>query len=102
VTLAYPPVKRVGSPVPGTADGYGGQAFAGTLGSLIGVAVLSLPAILAVELTSSVPAAVRLPVIALCAAGYGFVVAWGGARWAAVVAARGLPELVQMAARSKL
>ena len=102
VALAYPVQKRVGSPIPNAADGYGGQAFAGSLGSLIGVAVVSLPVILAVSLTSSVPSEVRMPALALCAAGYGIVLAWAGGRWAAALAQRKMPELCQVAVRSKL
>ncbi len=102
VTLAYPAEKRIGSPVPGAADGYGGQALAGTFGSIIGVAVAIIPVILAVELTHSVPAAVRMPVLVLCAAGYGIALAWIGVRIAASAAAHRLPELGQIAVRSKL
>ena len=79
--------------MPGTADGYGGQALAGTFGSLIGVALATIPVILAVELTSSAPAAVRIPVLVLCAAGYGLALAWIGVRIAARSADRRLPEL---------
>jgi ABC-2 type transport system permease protein len=102
VALAYPAEKRVGSPVPGTADGYGGQALAGTFGSLIGVALATLPVILALELTRSVPDAVRMPALVLCAAGYGLALAWIGVRLAARAAGQRLPELCQIALRSKL
>jgi len=102
VSLAYPVVKRVGSPIPGAADGHGGQAVAGTFGSLFGVPIVILPVILAVNLTSSVPSAVRLPVLALAAAGYGLAAAWGAGRWAAAIAAARMPELCQVAASSKL
>ncbi len=102
VALAYPAEKRVGSPTPRSADGYGGHALGGTLGSVFGVAAATIPVILAAEFTHSVPAAVRVPVLVLCAAGYGIVLAWAGARWAAAMAERRLPELSQIAARSKL
>ncbi len=102
VALAYPTQKRVGSPIPNAGDGYGGHAFASSLGSLIGVAAVSVPAILAVSLTGSVPSAVRLPVLAVCAAGYGVLLAWAGARWAAAIGQRRMPELCQIAAASKL
>ena len=102
VALAYPAEKRVGSPVPGTADGYGGQALAGTFGSLIGVALATLPVILALELTRPVPDAVRMPTLVLCAAGYGLALAWIGVRLAARAAGQRLPELCQIALRSKL
>jgi ABC-2 type transport system permease protein len=102
VTLAYPAEKRVGSPVPGTADGYGGQALAGTFGSIFGVVVAAIPVVLAAELTHSVPVAVRMPVLVLCAAGYGIALAWVGMRIAAHAAGQRLPELCQIAVRSKL
>jgi ABC-2 type transport system permease protein len=102
VALAYPAEKRAGTPLPTAAGGHGGQAFAAAMGSLFGVAFVSAPVILAVELTSSAPAAVRIPLLVLGAAGYGIVLAWAGARWAAAVAGRRLPELFQIAASSKL
>ena len=88
--------------MPRPADGYGGHSVAGTFGSLFGVAVAAIPVILAVEFTHSVPAAVRIPVLLVCAAGYGLALAWAGARIAARAAAQKLPELYQIAARSKL
>jgi ABC-2 type transport system permease protein len=102
VALAYPAERRVGSPWPRPADGYGGRSVAGTFGSLFGVALAATPVILAVEFTHSVPAAVRLPLLAVCAAGYGLALAWAGAWIAARAATRQLPELYQLAARSKL
>ena len=102
VSMAYPAVKRVGSPIPNAADGHGGQQFAGTIGSLFGVPIVVLPVIFAVTLTGSVPSAVRWPVLALCAAGYGLTAAWGAGRWAAALAAARMPELCQVAASSKL
>ena len=101
-TLAYPAEKRVGSPAPRSADGYGGHALAGSLGSIFGVALATVPVIVAAELTHGAPAAVRAPVIVLCAAGYGLALAWAGARIAARAAGQRLPELSQLAARSKL
>jgi ABC-2 type transport system permease protein len=102
VTLAYPAERRVGSPMPRSADGYGGQTLAGTFGSLIGVALATIPVILAEELIHLAPAAVRIPVLVLCAAGYGLALAWIGVRIAARSADRRLPELCQIAVRSKL
>ncbi len=102
VGAAYPMQKRVGSPVPTTGDGYSGQAAAGAFGSLVGVAIATIPLILAVNFTYSVPAAVRIPVLAVCAAAYGILLALAGARGAAVAAARTLPELTQIALASKL
>jgi ABC-2 type transport system permease protein len=101
-TSAYPVQRRVGSPVPNAADGYGGQAAAGSLSSLFGVALISVPVILALIFTSSVPDAVRIPVLVLGAAAYGGVLAWAGTRLAAIAAAGQLPELCQIAIRSKL
>ena len=102
VTLAYPAEKRVGSPTPRSADGYGGQALVSGLGGFFGVAIVTAPVIIAVVFTHSVPAAARIPVLVVCAAGYGLALAWAGARIAARAAGRRLPELYQLAARSKL
>jgi ABC-2 type transport system permease protein len=102
VTLAYPAEKRVGSPTPRSADGYGGQALVSGLGSFFGVAIVTAPVILAVEFTPSVPAGVRIPMLVVGAAGYGLALAWAGARIAARAAGQRLPELFQIAVRSKL
>ena len=66
------------------------------------MALATVPVILAAQLTHAVPAAVRLPVLELCAAGYGIALAWMGTRIAARTADQRLPELYQIAARSKL
>jgi len=102
VTLAYPAEKRPGNPMPRAADGYGGRVFADTFGSLAGVLLATVPVILAVEFTNSVPAAVRIPVLVVGAAGYGLALAWAAAWIAARAAAQRLPELYQLAVRSKL
>jgi ABC-2 type transport system permease protein len=102
VALAYPAEKRAGNPMPRAADGYGGRVFAGTFGTLLGVVLATVPVILAVEFTNSVPAAVRIPVLVVGAAGYGLTLAWAGARIAARAAERQLPELYGLAVRSKL
>ena len=101
-TTEYPVQKRVGSPVPNAADGHGGQALAGGMGSLFGVGLISVPVILALVFTSSVPDTVRIPVLVLGAAAYGGALAWAGTRLAAIAAAGRLPELCQAALRSKL
>jgi ABC-2 type transport system permease protein len=101
-TLAYPVQRRVGSPVPNAADGHGGQAFAASMGSIFGVALVSAPVILAVVFTHSVPAAVRIPLLLLGAAGYGIALAWAGVQIAARSADQKLPELGQAAVLSKL
>jgi hypothetical protein len=60
------------------------------------------PVVLASVFTGSDPAAARMPLIVLGAAAYGFALAWAGVRVAAAMAARQLPELCQVALRSRL
>jgi hypothetical protein len=43
-----------------------------------------------------------MPVLVLCAAGYGIALAWSGVRIAARAAEQRLPDLYQIAVRSKL
>jgi len=102
VTVPYPMEKRVGSPTPRAASGYTGYGLGGTLGSLLGTVLAVVPVVLGAVLTRSDPAAVRMPVLVLCAAGYGLVLAWIGVRIAARAAEQRLPELYQIAVRSKL
>jgi ABC-2 type transport system permease protein len=102
VTVAYPVEKRVGSPTPRAAGGYTGQALGGTLGSLLGTGALLSPVFVAAGLTHADPAAVRMPVLVGCAAVYGVVLAGIGVRIAARAAEDRLPELYQIALRSKL
>jgi ABC-2 type transport system permease protein len=102
VGATYPVEKRVGSPTPRPAEGYRGFAILGTLGGLVGTAILVIPVIAAVLATKPDPAAVRMPVILLCAAGYGLGLAWLGVRIAARAAEQRLPEMSQIAAMSKL
>jgi hypothetical protein len=102
VALPYPVEKRVGSPNPKAADGYRGLSLAGVFGGILGVAVAITPVILAAVFTTDDPALVRLPALVLCAAGYGLALAWIGSRIAARLAAEKLPELCQIAMRSKL
>jgi hypothetical protein len=52
--------------------------------------------------TKSDPAAIRMPLLVVGAAGYGLALAWAGVRIAAVAAEQKLPELCQVALRSKL
>lgn len=101
-TVPYPVAKRVGTPMPSAAGGYAGQALVGVLGSLLGVAVAVSPVVLGTVFTGSDPAVVRMPVLVLCAAGYGIALAWVGVRIAARAAGQRLPELYQIAVRSKL
>ncbi|HEY2523181.1 MAG TPA: hypothetical protein VGJ19_23920 [Streptosporangiaceae bacterium] len=102
VTWPYPMVKKPGNPTRGAADGYLGSAFAGMIGTLVGVAVAVAPVILAAVFTGSVPAGVRMPVLVVAAGGYGFVLARTGAAIAARRAEPKLPELYQVAVRSQL
>ena len=101
-TTAYPVQKRVGSPVPNAAVGYGSQAAAGGLGSLFAVLVISVPVILALIFTHGLAGAVRIPLLVVCAAAYGVALAWAGSYLAAVASVRRIPELCQDALRSKL
>jgi ABC-2 type transport system permease protein len=102
VALPYPVEKRAGMPVPRPADGFTGHRVLGSFGCLIGTGVLVLPVILAVVFTRSDPAAVRMPVLVVCAAAYGLALAWGGVRIAAILAEATVPELGQIGARSRL
>ncbi len=102
VLLAYPMDKRPGSPMGQAASGYGGYRLGSILGTLAITAVATIPAIVAAAATNSAPIAVRVPVLLLCAAAYGFALAWVGVRIAAVAAEGRLPELCQVAIRSKL
>lgn len=100
VTLAHAAQKRVGSPIAGTADGYRGSAFGGTIVSLLGAAVLTIPMVLIAEFTNSAAASVRIPAVLLGAAAYGRVLARAGVHRTATVAAPGLAELCQIARHS--
>ena len=100
VTQAYPGQRRVGSPVPGNADGYSGQAIVCGLGSMLGVAILTLPVTLLVLLTDSLVTPVRVPLIAVWGIVYGIALAWAGTRQAASSARLLVPELNQIAAQS--
>jgi hypothetical protein len=55
-----------------------------------------------VAFTRSDAAGVRMPVLVVCAAAYGLVLAWAGVRIAAALAEPRIPELGQIAARSRL
>jgi ABC-2 type transport system permease protein len=101
VVAAYPMEKRAGNPMAQPAAGSGGYRFA-ILGTLVVSAVAAIPAILAAVFTSSVPEPVRAPVLIAGAAAYGVALAVAGVRIAAVAAEQKLPELCQVAVRSKL
>jgi ABC-2 type transport system permease protein len=102
VVLPYPMEKRAGSPMLQAAQGFRGQQFVGVLGNVGGVAIAAIPVIVAVLLTGSDRAAVRMPVLIACGAVYGLALAWAGVRIAAQAAEQRLPELTQIAIRSKL
>ena len=92
------PATRCPAPPTGT----GAACSPAPSAALLGVVLATVPVILAVEFTNSVPAAVRIPVLVVGAAGYGLALAWAGARIAARAAERQLPELYGLAVRSKL
>ena len=100
--LPYPVEKRAGNPAPRPAGGYTGYPLGGTLACLGAVGVAVIPVIVLGLNTSSDPAAIRMPLLVLGAAGYGLALAWAGVRIAAATAAQKLPELCQIAIRSKL
>ncbi len=98
--LPYPTEKREGSPVRGATEGHAARALGATFGSLLGTAVAVGPVAAAEVLTSTDPAVVRIPVLLVCAAGYGIALAWAGVRIAARLAEPKLPELCQIALHS--
>ena len=102
VVLPYPMDKRAGSPMRQASQGYGSYGLGGVLATLACVAVAAIPVIVAVALTNSDPSVARMPVLVPCAAAYGVALAWIGVRIAASAAERKLPELCQIAVRSKL
>ncbi len=102
VASAYPVEKRGGTPIPRAVSGHNGEAVGSQLVTLLGVGVAVTPVILAVVFTQSAPAAIRLPVLVLCAAAYGLALAWAGVWGAANVAEQKLPELAQIALQSNL
>jgi hypothetical protein len=98
----YPVEKRSGTPTPRAVDGYMGQSVGVTFLSLIAVLVAALPIILGVTLTATAPTATRMPLLVLGAAVYGLALTCAGVAIAAQVAERKVPELYQIAVRSKL
>jgi ABC-2 type transport system permease protein len=100
--LPYPMVKRAGSPTFQAAQGYGGHVFGAVLGSVFGAGLAATPVLVAIAFTGSAAAAVRMPLLVVCAAGWGLALAWAGVRLAAQIAEGKLPELVQIAMHSKL
>jgi ABC-2 type transport system permease protein len=102
VALPYPMDKRAGRPMRRASQGYGLSGFLGVFGCLIGVGILSVPMIVAVAVTSSDQATVRIPALIAAGAVYGFALAWAGVQIAATATTGRLPELCQAAIRSKL
>jgi ABC-2 type transport system permease protein len=100
--LPYPMERRVGSPTPRQVEGYTMQALAGRLGSLIIVIMLEIPVIIGIAATGSVGDTVRLPALIGGGAVYGALLAWAGIAIGAATAQGKLPELYQLASRTKL
>ena len=71
-------------------------------GSVGAAALAASPVIIATVLTSADPASVRMPALLLFATAYGLALAMAGPRIAAAAAGGRLPELGQVAIRSKL
>jgi ABC-2 type transport system permease protein len=101
VIAAYPMEKRAGNPMAQPAQGSGAYRFT-ILATLAATAILAIPAILAAVFTGNVAEPVRAPVLLVGAAAYGIVLAVIGVRLAAAAAGPKLPELYQVAVRSKL
>ena len=78
------------------------QSLAGRFGGLIATAILVIPVIVAIGESGSVADAVRVPALIVGGAVYGALLAWAGIALGAAIADGKLPELVQLAARSKL
>jgi hypothetical protein len=102
VLMPYPVEKRAGSPTPKAMDGYRGATLAGTFISLFGTALLVAPAVLAVVFTRNDANVVRMPLLLIGAMLYALVLATVGVRLAATLSVNRLPELTEIAVRSKL
>lgn len=102
VTLAYPTDKRAGNPLRQGSQGYAVYGILAVAGCLGGVAIVVVPVIVAIVLTGGDPAAVRMPALVLGAAAYGFALTWAGVQVAARAAMAKVPELCQVARRTKL
>jgi ABC-2 type transport system permease protein len=100
--LPYPVERRAGNPTPRQLDGYALPAVGARLGSLAAVAIAVVPAVVAIAATGSVTDAVRVPALIAGGAVYGGLLAWAGVAIGAAIAAGKLPELFQLASRSRL
>jgi ABC-2 type transport system permease protein len=101
-TLPYPAERRAGSPIPRQVDGFALQAVGARFGGLIATAILVIPVIVAIGATGSVTDAVRIPALIAGGAIYGVLLACAGIALGAGLAQGKVPELLQLAARSKL
>ena len=102
VVLPYPVEKRVGSPTPKAMEGYRGQVAGAALCSLFGTGILLIPVIIGVLLSDHVAALIRMPILVVAGAAYGLVLATLGVRLAARIAEDRIPELTEIAIRSKV
>jgi ABC-2 type transport system permease protein len=102
VVSPYPVEKRAGSPTPKAMDGYRGQVLAATVCSLFGTGILLTPVILAVAFTGHVAATARMPVLLVIGAAYGLGLGALGVWLAARLAENRIPELAEVAVRSKV
>jgi ABC-2 type transport system permease protein len=100
--LPYPMERRAGTPLPRQADGFAIQSLGARLGGLVATGIVVIPVIVAIAATGSVADAVRIPVLIAGGAVYGALLAWAGIALGAGLADGKLPELFQLAARSKL
>jgi ABC-2 type transport system permease protein len=100
--LPYPVERRAGTPTPRQLDGYALPALGSRLGGLASVAIAVLPAVVAIAATGSVTAAIRVPALIAGGAVYGGLLAWAGVAIGAAIAAGKIPELFQLASRSRL
>ena len=101
--LAYPMAKRAGSPMRQAAPGYGSYTFGGILASLAGVGDRGHPGDPRGRAHQHRPrrrSGRRCSCV--CSAAYGLALAWAGVRIAARAAEGRLPELCQIAVRTKL
>ena len=100
--LPYPVQKRPGSPTPKAVEGYSMHTLGASCGSLVGAALLTTPVIFAVVATGHVLLAVRVVLLLVAGALYGLLLATAGVRIAARIAEERIPELTQIALRSRL
>ncbi len=100
--MPYPAEKRAGTPMPRAATGYTGLSVAATLLGLLFVLVAIAPVILVVIISAGAPAAVRMPLLVVCSAGYGLGLMLVGIQIASEMAVQKVPELYQLAVRSQL